>query len=233
MGCDIHIFIEVKGHDRWYNVTPEVDVWGDYARDENPCPPLLDWVFAPGRNYGLFALLADVRNGIGVAGVPTARPVQPWKEPAGLPDDLSPEVQAVMEYHGAFRKFGDYHSCTYYTVKELEAHIEAADKSPGQKFYAWRTKEDWLKHRAGHGAPIVTSALLSVPLLTEEQAEALVGAGDEIPSDALIACTDRVEGTQRALADIVEASVMPFARLLVDGHGLDDENVRVVMAFDN
>ena len=40
------------------------------------------------RNYLLFSVLADVRNGTGFAGVITYKPVVPISEPRGLPDDL-------------------------------------------------------------------------------------------------------------------------------------------------
>lgn len=41
-----------------------------------------------GRNYSLFAALANVRNGYGFAGVPTHTPITPIAEPRGWPDDF-------------------------------------------------------------------------------------------------------------------------------------------------
>lgn len=38
--------------------------------------------------YWLFAILADVRNGIGFAGVKTGEPVVPISEPRRIPDDF-------------------------------------------------------------------------------------------------------------------------------------------------
>lgn len=40
------------------------------------------------RHYQLFAVLADVRNGYGFAGVQTGEPVKPIAKPRGLPPDF-------------------------------------------------------------------------------------------------------------------------------------------------
>lgn len=51
------------------------------------------WIEIPSRyegnrHYALFAILADVRNGYGFAGIKTGEPVQPISAPRGLPADL-------------------------------------------------------------------------------------------------------------------------------------------------
>lgn len=51
------------------------------------------------RNYDVFAILADVRNGYGFAGVDTGDAWPIIAEPRGVPDDCSPEVAKYMEHY--------------------------------------------------------------------------------------------------------------------------------------
>jgi hypothetical protein len=70
-----------------------------------------------GRNYDLFAILADVRNGRGFAGIFTGRGFEPISDPKGLPEDVTPEIQAISD-----RWAGDGHSHSYFTLAELQAY---------------------------------------------------------------------------------------------------------------
>jgi hypothetical protein len=76
MGTDIHLAAEVFTEGRWQLVETELP---DY------------------RNYTAFAILADVRNGYGFAGFDTGEPVIPISEPRDFPDDLSDELQALLD----------------------------------------------------------------------------------------------------------------------------------------
>jgi hypothetical protein len=69
------------------------------------------------RNYSLFAILADVRNGSGFAGVDTGDRVEPISEPRGIPEDASAEVQKYMGHMGV-----DGHSHSYHTLRDLKAY---------------------------------------------------------------------------------------------------------------
>lgn len=109
MGCDIHNHIEylktINGENKW--------ICGDYFMvnpyyeegiDDGEKP--LELVgFCNNRNYGLFSILAGVRN---------YSDNKPIAEPKGLPEDLSKEVKEDIEYWGT-----DGHSHSYFTLKEL------------------------------------------------------------------------------------------------------------------
>lgn len=84
MGCDIHCHVEIKIDGKWehYNM-PRV-----------------------GRNYRLFALLADVRNYDGI------EPISPVK---GIPGDLSLLTRLDAEYWGT-----DGHSHSWLSVEEMK-----------------------------------------------------------------------------------------------------------------
>lgn len=73
--------------------------------------------FYEGRNYNLFAILADVRNGRGFAGVKTGEGFRPIAAPRGLPADVSATVKARSDRWG-----GDGHSHSWFTVAELDAY---------------------------------------------------------------------------------------------------------------
>lgn len=62
------------------------------------------------RNYGLFAILADVRNGRGFAGDKIGEPTVPISAPRGIPADAS---------EGYASEVDDGHSHTWYLLSEL------------------------------------------------------------------------------------------------------------------
>jgi hypothetical protein len=113
MGCDIHLFVEQRNGGGWRSA----DAW---KQDEDePLRKRVDYRDAlyHDRNYSLFAILADVRNGYGFAGVDTGEGFVPISDPRGLPDDSSVEVKAESDSWD-----GDGHSHSYFTVAELLAY---------------------------------------------------------------------------------------------------------------
>lgn len=93
MGCDIHVYVEVREGLSW---SMTMDEHATYHT----------------RSYSTFSWLANVRNN---------RPgddgyIQPISEPRGLPKDISPEVARAMDEGG-----GDLHSHSYFTAAELFA----------------------------------------------------------------------------------------------------------------
>jgi len=135
MGCDIHFYVERKTtqnykgpkdvseerentlneilentekEERWVSV----DSW-EYVEDEySDEPGKMTWEipwgtnYYRGRNYYLFALLANVRN--------YHNEVEPLNDPRGIPDDASAGYRYELK-----RWNGDYHSPSYYTLEEL------------------------------------------------------------------------------------------------------------------
>jgi len=115
MGCDIHMYCEIKKDniwtfsgpmfkDKYYNSEQETSTWNQ--------PFTIHPYF--GRNYRLFSVLADVRNGYGFAGIDTGDRIEPICLPKDLPPDMSEEVKKEWEGWES-----DGHSCSYLTVKEL------------------------------------------------------------------------------------------------------------------
>lgn len=117
MGCDIHLFVE-KRFFRYNDKNKKDGVWVNadkwsineyhylYPDDkESRLHVDRDDCFYTGRNYNLFAILANVRNDYGFI---------PISMPKGLPDDISPEIKAEANFYGA-----DGHSHSWLTLKEL------------------------------------------------------------------------------------------------------------------
>lgn len=110
MGCDIHPAIERKIDGVWTLVETGNPALGH-------------------RNYNVFAILANVRNGRGFAGIKTSEGFNPIAEPRGLPDDLSAPLAAYNrddaeraddDYEsGKWNKYLGDHSFTWLTLREI------------------------------------------------------------------------------------------------------------------
>jgi hypothetical protein len=131
MGTDATALVEAKPANRWIAMT--MPIWpnpGFTERGEEPLAPL------PGiaRHYGLFSVLADVRNRTGrgykvtaTAVVPDVGPVQYEYDtddgghdplqfidvPRGTPKDALPAWRALT-------RLDKYHDATWFTLTELE-----------------------------------------------------------------------------------------------------------------
>ena len=147
MGADIHFYVEKKQADGTWAAQAE-EVPNTYYKPETAPAPgerdedgeravdvISDWY--SGRNYSLFAILADVRNGYGFAGVDTGDPVVPIDAPRGLPDDVSRTIHQQSEYWGV-----DGHSHSHFTVRELidadwQQQIVKRGWVGPEEFYRW------------------------------------------------------------------------------------------------
>lgn len=101
MGCDIHLCVEENINGVWTSA----DQW----KDGRVIREVYD-----DRNYNLFAILANVRNGYGFAGVKTGEGFNPISSARGLPDDASEEVSKYAHDWGA-----DGHSHSFFTIREI------------------------------------------------------------------------------------------------------------------
>lgn len=107
MGCDIHLFLERKNNNgKWYDANMyRRNAYKTMNPEETTEPDFERFDFYNGRNYDLFAILADVRN-YGF--------IKPISKPRGLPVNASKEIKDELWEWG-----GDVHSVSYLTLKEL------------------------------------------------------------------------------------------------------------------
>lgn len=148
MGCDIHLYVERRDQDGiWHSL----DTWNDDP-DEPGRKSVYKW--GPGfeqlagpiyreRNYDLFAILADVRNGRGFAGCDTGDGFNPIAAPRGVPDDASPEYAAEVASWD-----GNGHSHSWLTLGELLCY----DWTQTTKRRGWVGPSDWARWR-DYGRP--------------------------------------------------------------------------------
>lgn len=133
MGCDIHFYLEKRENNRWVSV----DKWTtEFDKELNCDYTYVKWEDRPynGRNYTLFSILADVRNG---------ECIEPICDPKGFPFNASPELfnqytvkvtddtklERMQEWvdmglstwveKGKICTSPDYHSASYLTTKEI------------------------------------------------------------------------------------------------------------------
>lgn len=121
MGCDVHMFAEKKVNGKWEKIgnvfkNQYYDPKRETTIDEDGYSWNAEFTDEPydGRNYDLFAILADVRNGRGFAGIKTGEGFNPIAEPKGIPEDASDEYKAKCDDWD-----GDGHSHSYFTIAEL------------------------------------------------------------------------------------------------------------------
>lgn len=120
MGCDIHIVIQRQEADDWkeiaYQPTPYESI-GQKAVDGFPMAPDL----FTNRNYNLFGILADVRNGHGFAGITTGEGWPSLAPGRGWPEGFDAERVAP---HPQYPKEGPRgmgeHSFTWISLDELK-----------------------------------------------------------------------------------------------------------------
>lgn len=137
MGCDIHFRVEKRVDGVWKHA--EKMVPNKYWEPGDDEPEMEAEKLYSGRNYSLFSILANVRNGRGFAGCDTGDGFKPIAMPRGLPPDVSQPVKDDSERWGC-----DGHSHTWLTLAE----VLAFDWTQTTKQRGWVNAleaEEWLR----------------------------------------------------------------------------------------
>jgi hypothetical protein len=111
MGCDIHLFTEIKksinSQDKWVNVDNwRYNPYYEEGNDDGEEMLHVESLYS-GRNYDLFGILAGVRGGFN----------DTIDDPRGLPEDVSEITKKESD-----RWDGDGHSHSWLTLKELKEY---------------------------------------------------------------------------------------------------------------
>jgi len=138
MGCDIHFYVEKKIKGTWVSQDTFVQETSGEGEDKETY-----WAqkndFYGGRNYDTFAILADVRNGRGFAGIKTGEGFNPISMPRGLPNDVSKETKRASDGMG-----GDGHSHSWLTLREL-LDYDWTQETGKQGWVDLSTWADWIR----------------------------------------------------------------------------------------
>lgn len=135
MGCDIHCALEVKIKGTWKAQLFPNKYFGKYG-DERELTVIFD---VGGRNYDLFAILGNVRNGSGFAGVKTGDGFSFITDCRGVPADIDPATKEALS---------EEHSASWLTVKEL-LNFDWTQSSGHQgwvrasEFESWDRTKEW------------------------------------------------------------------------------------------
>lgn len=244
MGCDIHMFAEVKKKDRWENAGNVFsNEWHDKEKYEKALKaedsfadfyaPKTEHPYA-GRNYDLFAFLADVRNGYGFAGVDTGDKIKPIADPKGL-DELryAEESERLSDRVAAERyRWGeDGHSDSWFTVKELiEADWDQEITLRGVfTLVAYqKIKKGADPGEVGYCGDISGPAVVK---LTGEQYEELKDRGELNPQKEYHIRYQWKSTIKKEVGSFYSRTLPELVALAKDNGG--NENVRIVFWFDN
>jgi hypothetical protein len=222
MGCDIHVFVEKFDYDKdeWVYVPPP-DVKVDYrwgTGNEVPMAPggvyyednhayLVDWF--DDRNYDLFALLADVRNGAGIT---------PLGFTEGWPRDISETLQKEFIEHTPVHY---EHTPVHYRLDHL---INQIDTVGGVDRVGYLTEYDFLRWKASGIEPETWCGMISGPgivLIDETEYPGPKG------SERL-----HVHTRWRSQARVTER-FREMLQEVEDTCGVTRDRVRVLMYFDS
>ena len=217
MGCDIHLYVEKKTADkRWVAIDGPNRWFGKYEDDKET---RLDWLYYD-RNYDLFAILADVRNGYGVAGIDTGDGFIPIAEPKGLPKDVSPDVKEISDDWDV-----DGHSHSWFTLSELLAYNwEQTTKHRGwvnvegfKEYLRGGRPTSWYSGIGGGGVTHISPAMMQ---------ERIDNNGD---TDGCYCQVEWEVAYYEATKDFCEETI-PKLKELSEG---DYNSIRIVFWFDN
>lgn len=107
MGCDIHAAMEYRnGNGKWRCLKIPNRYYGKLDWEKEPTTASLDI----DRNYDVFAILGNVRNGRGFAGIETGGGFNYISDNRGIPEDASKTALGVLS---------DEHSATWVGLREL------------------------------------------------------------------------------------------------------------------
>lgn len=224
MGTDISMYAEVRRNKQWmkvgdvfkngwYREKDEVDEWNR---------PYTDHPY-DSRNYDLFAILADVRNGRGFAGCKTSYGFNPISEPKGLPNDITEEVKDKLDNYG--------HSYSYFTLKELKEY----DWEQTVVHVGVITEEQYVKMKETKENPTCWSGMVSGKDIVVVSADTM----DKILSKSIdrninvkyYVQTDFEPVTYKDCCMGFYEDTMSDLEKLIPENGTD-EDVRIIFAFD-
>jgi len=230
MGCDIHCYAEIKKNGVWSVVGKVfVDVYYDPdEKDSKWNSPKTDEPYN-GRNYNLFAILANVRNGVGFAGVRIGDGFVPISAPKGLPDDLSATLRDDSDDWGC-----DGHSHSFHTLKTLidydwnQTTYEGGFVSTDQYrvFLKKGQPEAWCGGVGGDNVKIINN---------EDMTKLIESELIESDFDKRFTYYTQVKwkiSYKEAASFFIDKS-MGTLKKLIDAESLSEDDIRIVFWFDN
>lgn len=209
MGCDIHEWVEVRVGSGWTMTDINLDI---------------------GRNYDLFGMLADVRNGVGFAGCDMGDgfvPVLGREKPArGVPSDASPEYVAEV---GSWDVDG--HSHSWLTLAELRAY-DWTQKTKKRGIVSLTERKAW--RESGADRPSGWCGGVSGPsvkIVSLDEIDRVIDHGQRPIWDYYARA--EWETTYAEAADEFLTESIPKLEAYAAERGIAPTDIRIVFFFDN
>lgn len=244
MGCDIHIYTEIKKDNAWQTIKTHNGYKDDLRSylekaknnsDEKNVKYYIerleeeeDFVYEgiyDGRNYDLFGILADVRNGRGFAGCDTGNGFIPISQPKGLPIDVSEKVQEESDNWDC-----DGHSHTYFSLQELLDY----DWNRTTEKRGWVSKQEY-KTFLKNGAPDGWSGGIDggcVVHISNEEMENRISNDIQDETKCYYTliewCTLYSESASCFYTDTI-----PKLKAIAEANNISYDDVRIIFWFDN
>lgn len=180
------------------------------------------WLYS-GRNYDLFAILGNIRNGYGFAGVNTSDGFNFISDCRGLPEDVSSDIQDALSDDGY------YHGVSYVTLPELLQF----DWDQTVTHHGIVGEDAFLYYKT-HGKPNTWAGSVNGPnvvMLNNKQMEDLVSG--LVLRDAEKSYYTRVswdESYKKCVGSFYTDSI-PKLKDLSNNHDFSD--IRIVFGFDS
>jgi len=237
MGSDIHMITQVRENGEWRT---KHDAFNYRTR-----------------NYSVFGMLADVRNGRGFAGAVYGTGFIPISEPKGLPDDLREKMYKILDEYdeewaedqglsfagiGAREVRDNYvegewlgdHSFTWLDMAEIKAYIQKIKDENLQTAYKRYVKESNMREylrakNRGENLSAFYEEWISFKA-KEVQFEDYIKDPLKYDEDNLIVVYVLVSYLD-ACASFFGSEAFKSMMGLADQYG--DENVRIVFGFDS
>ena len=224
MGTDIHMAAEVRKNGKWELVTAKLFTgWGDEKTN----------IPYEGRNYNLFSMLADVRNGYGFAGCITGERIIPISEPKGYPSDMCQELKHNLECDDCNEWYlSNDHSASFLTLKELlEYDWSRIHRTIGvvsleeykETLYKGKHPREWCGGVGG----------ANTVMISEEEAKAMIeGKIPTLPDKNYYLQCWFPGRTYADKAGSFYSETLPILKTLIPEGGTE-EDVRIVFDFDS
>jgi len=236
---------------KWYDAEKEAK---RIAEGEEPWekPEVPDRLY-DGRNYDLFAILADVRNGRGFAGCDTGDGFLPIAFPKGVPEDAHPDTAAFLDSYGC-----DGHSHSWHTLEAFEKYNwDMTTKHRGWVGVIEYAIFKQLGRPTSWSGGVSGQSIRHIPVAEMEQMyqkhkeflDSIAKSFTEAGGTAAFMMDERIKGMPEELKGLHtqiqwESSYrdsvgsfltksLPRMRELADEEGVGPEDIRLLFFFDN
>lgn len=233
MGTDIHFYVQRRDPEtrEWRFLEAPESILGDWGKRweaENKDEEWYRRSWYGARNYALFGMLANVRNGYGFAGVDTGDGYRPIAETRGLPEDFEPDAYILKHDNPEYchsHQWLSLREVLEYPVKDLRTNRRGWVNEA--EFKKWFERDDGKgpdSYYGGVGGPGIEHVdVTTMTKIVKGELPRKEGKG--------YYCQLEWGETYIDSATYFFETMVPAVKELVGEEGIDD--VRFVMWFDS